>query len=139
MSFEPDDRLLRFSLRGNATFSILCAVVALAYAAPLAQTLGVPSPALLTALGVQLLAFAGLLLVLASRPAIPLRLAWAVVAADVLWVVGTIPLVLGETLTRTGVWTAIGIADVVAIFAFLQALGIRRASRATLPAQSVPA
>ena len=139
MRFEPDDRLLRASLRGNAAFSSLCALISLAYAGPLAQTLGIPSPALLTALGVQLLAFAALLLVLASRPTIPLRLAWAVVAADVLWVVGTIPLVLGETLTRAGVWTAIGIADVVAIFAFLQALGIRRASRATLPAQSVAA
>lgn len=139
MSFEPDDRLLRASLRGNAAFSTLCAGVALAYATPLAQTLGIPSPALLTALGVQLLAFAALLLVLASRPAIPLRWAWAVVAADVLWVLGTIPLVLGETLTRSGIWSALGIADVVAIFAFLQALGIRRATRAALPAESVAA
>ncbi len=123
---RPEDRLLRYSLRANAAFSSVCGVASLASAAPLAASLGIPEPALLTGLGVQLLLFAGLLMLLASRPVIRPSLALAVVAADVLWVVGTVPLVLSGALSTAGNWTALAIADVVALFAVLQYVGIRR-------------
>jgi len=131
MDQRPDDRLLRWSLRANAAFSSACAALALAAAGRLARTLGVPEPGMLVALGVQLLVWAGLLLALAARPRIRPALALAVVAADALWVVGMIPLVLAGGLTAAGVWTALALADVVAAFAVLQLLGIRRA-RGTL-------
>ena len=121
-----NDQLLRTSLRGNAAFSTLCGVIALAFAAPLAGTLGIPAPIQIAGLGVQLLVFAGLLLWLASRPVIRVGLALAVVAADVLWVLGTVPLVASGALSSTGNWTALVIADVVALFALLQYLGVRR-------------
>lgn len=127
MSIESNDRLLRWTLRANAAFSLVCAVPALIDATPLARTLGVPDPGLLVLLGGQLLIWAGLLLWLTSRPVIGTGLALAVVTADALWVLGTVPVVLLGDLTRTGVWTALVVADVVATFAVLQLVGIRRA------------
>ena len=121
-----NDRLLRYSLRGNAVFSTLCGVSAIAFATPLAATLGIPAPLQLVALGAQLLGFAALLVWLASRPEVRPALALAVVAADALWVVATIPLVLSGVLSAAGNWTALAIADVVALFALLQYLGVRR-------------
>lgn len=123
---NSDDRLLRSSLRGNAAFSTLCGLTSLLAATALAPALGVPEPMMLTSLGVQLLVFATLLVWLASRPAIRPALALAVVAADVLWVVGTVPLLVAGVLTPLGSWTAFAIANVVALFAALQYLGVRR-------------
>ena len=132
---NPDDRLLRYSLRGNAAFSTLCGLGAIAAAEPLAGALGLPGAASLTSLAVQLLVFAGLLIWLASRQPIRLGLALAVVATDVLWVVGTVPVLLSGELTTAGNWTAFAIANVVGLFALLQFLGIRRARGAgPLPA-----
>ncbi len=121
-----NDRLLRYSLRGNAAFSTLCGASALVFAAPLAETLGVPAPIQLAGLGAQLLMFAALLGWLASRPEIRVGFALAVVVADVLWVIGTVPVIASGALTSAGNWTAILIANVVALLALLQYLGVRR-------------
>ena len=131
------DPLLRYSLRGNAAFSTLCGLSSIAAAEPLANALGLPGAASLASLGVQLLVFAGLLVWLASREPIRLGLALAVVVADVLWVVGTVPLLLSGELTTAGNWTAFAIANVIALFAVLQFLGVRRLRGAqALPAPS---
>ena len=127
---DSPDRLLRLALRGNAAFSTLCGVTALVAASGLAVALGVPEPVMLTSLGVQLLIFAGLLLLLASRAVIRSGLALAVVVADVLWVVGTVPLLSAGVLTTTGNLVAVAIAVVIAVFAALQFAGWRRAFRA---------
>ena len=121
-----NDRLLRYSLRGNALFSTGCGLAALALAQPLAEALGIPDPRTLTSLGAQLLVFAALLVWLAPRAGIRPAFALAVIAADVLWVVGTIPVVYAGGLTPAGNWTAIAIAEVVGLFAILQYLGLRR-------------
>jgi hypothetical protein len=123
---RPDDRLLRTSLRANAAFSTLCGLTSLSAAAPLAAALGVPEPAILTSLGAQLLGFAALLVWLASRPTIRAGLALAVVVADALWVVGTVPLLMAGVLGPAGNWTAFAIANVVGLFGVLQYVGIRR-------------
>jgi hypothetical protein len=124
------DRMLRLALRGNAAFSTTCGLISLIAAQPLAGALGVPGAGLLHGLGAQLLVFAAFLVWLASRPQIHPGIALGVIAADVAWVVGTIPLVASGMLTTTGVWVALGIADVVALFAVLQGLGLRRMRRA---------
>ncbi len=121
-----DDRLLRRSLRGNAAFSTLCGLTSLLAASSLAPALGIPEPLQLASLGAQLLVFAGLLVWLASRPAIRPGLALAVVAADLLWVIGTVPLLVAGILTPLGSWTAFAVANVVGLFAVLQYLGVRR-------------
>jgi hypothetical protein len=118
--------LLRGSLRGNAAFSALSGLACLVAAGPLSVALGVPDPRWLAGLGVNLVAFAGLLGVLAARRPIHLPSTWIVVALDLLWVVGTVPLVLADGLTRTGNLVAVAVADVVLVLALLQYLGIRR-------------
>ena len=123
---QTNDRLLRASLRANAAFSGVCGVVALATAGPLANALGVPEARILTVLGAQLLLFGGLLLFLAAQSPIWLRPAVAVVVADVLWVIGTVPVLLWVPLTPPGVWTAVAIAGIVAVFAVVQFIGIHR-------------
>lgn len=131
---RPGDFLLRWSLRGNAAFSTLCALVSLAAAAPLAASLGLPGAPALYSLGAQLMVFAALLVWLASRPVIRAWLALLVVAADALWVVGTVPVVLSDELTRTGDVTATAIALVVATFGVLQLMGVLRMRAAPVPA-----
>lgn len=126
---NANDRFLRLALRGNAAFSTLCAVISLVGAAPLAVTLGVPAPEMLTGLGVQLLLFAGFLVWLSLRPAIHPGIALGVIAADAAWVLGTVPVVAAGVLTSAGVWTALGIADFVAAFGILQWIGVRRMRR----------
>ena len=123
---SPDTSLLRAALRGNAAFSAACAVTSIAAAARLAPALGLPEPALLTSLGVALLVFAALLLLLASRPVIRAGLALAVVAADALWVVATVPVLISGVLTPAGNVTAIALASVVGLFGVLQYQGVRR-------------
>ena len=122
----PDDRLLRYSLRGNAVFSSASGLALIAAAGPLARIMGVPGSVSLPGLGVQLLVFAGLLLWLASREAIRPALAMAVVVADGLWVAGTVPVLLAGVLTPAGGWIAFALANAVALLAVLQYLGIRR-------------
>lgn len=127
---NPNDRLLRIALRGNAAFSATSGLVSLVAAGSLATLLGVPEAQVLTALGAQLLVFAAFLVWLSTRERIHPGLAMAVIAADVAWVIGTVPVVAADFLTTVGVWTVLGIADVVAVFAALQWFGLRRMRRA---------
>jgi hypothetical protein len=129
---NANDRLLRLALRCNAGFSGLCALLCLAASGPIAASMGLPEAIWLQALGVQLLVFAGFLVWLAARPRIAPAIAWGVVAADVAWVVGTLPLVAADLLTITGIWIALGVADVVAFFAILQVVGLRRMQRSVI-------
>jgi hypothetical protein len=130
------DGWLRGVLRGNAAFSTACGAAALAAPGRLAAALGVPEAGwLLAALGVGLLAFAAAVLALAARRPIPLAGARTVIAADLAWIAGTIPLVLWGPLSTAGVWIAIAVAALVAGFAEAQALGVRRARRAALAAR----
>jgi len=117
--------LLRTSLQANATFSTLSGLVFLLAAERVAEAIGLADARLLLGTGLNLLGFAALLAYLASRPAIHLGLATAVVWADLAWVVGTIPVVALDLLNRTGTIAAVALADVVLAFALLQYLGIR--------------
>jgi len=126
---SDSDRLLRLALRGNAGFSSLCAGLCLLAAKPIAATMGIPDPTWLYGLGVQLLVFGAFLVWLSTRPRIAPAIAWGVVVADIAWVVGTLPLVVADLLTTRGIWIALGIADAVALFAIIQAVGVRRMQR----------
>ena len=124
--FRPDDKLLRLALRLNATFSATCALVCLLGAAPLAHRIGVSEPAVLVSLGANLAVFAAFLVWLSTRARIAPALVWTVIAADLLWVVGTVPLVAGDFLSPFGDGVAAFVAFAVAAWAALQTLGLRR-------------
>ena len=122
-----NDRLLRLALRGNAAFSTTCATAALVQSAPLANALGIPEPEVLVGLGINLLVFAAFLVWLSLRPVISPANGWGVVAADALWVIGTVPIVAGGSLTSLGDTVAAVVALCVGSLAILQSIGLIRA------------
>ncbi|MDJ0868538.1 MAG: hypothetical protein QNK03_20690 [Myxococcota bacterium] len=125
---------LRNSLRANAAFSTLSGVLFALAGAPIADFLGVAPPLLVTFVGLNLLGFAAALVWLASRPALPVRLAVIVIGADLAWVAGTLLLVFAEAFTRAGATAALAVANVVLVFAVLQTIGVRRLGAARAPA-----
>ncbi len=118
--------LLRYSLRANAAFSTVSGATCLVAATPLAASLGMPQPALITSLGANLLVFALLLVWLAAQREIRIPLALGIVAADVAWVIGSAAVIAAGPLTTAGNWTVAAVANVVLLFAVLQYAGVRR-------------
>jgi hypothetical protein len=125
---QDPTRLLRTALRANAVFSLSCGLVLAGGAFTLGPLLGVPAPALLVVGGV-LVPFAVQLWLGARRPSISRPEAWTAVALDLCWVLGSAALILFELwpLTEAGRWAVIGVAEVVLLWAVLQALGLVRA------------
>ena len=129
---DPRIPLLTGALRANAAFSVLTGVTLLGFAPALAAWTGLGPVWLLRAVGGGLLLFAldvGLL----SRHAVenPARVR-LVIGMDLAWVAGSAVLLLAApaTLTRAGFWIVLGVAEIVALFALLQYLGLRRAGAA---------
>lgn len=131
--FNPESRLLRRFLLGNATFSTLTGTLCLVDAAPLTHAFGIPDPTLLPGLGVQLLLFAAAIVWIATRQDISTRLAWVIIALDIGWVAGSIALLpfVSDMLTSAGITTMVFIALGVATFAIGQIAGVRRLSTQT--------
>ena len=131
--FNPESRLLRRFLLGNATFSTLTGTLCLVDAAPLTHAFGIPDPTLLPGLGIQLLLFAAAIVWIATRQDISTRLAWVIIALDIGWVAGSIALLpfVSDMLTSAGITTMVLIALGVATFAIGQIAGVRRLSTQT--------
>lgn len=115
--------LLRRTLRANAAFSAGCGALLLLLAAPMAPLFGLPSGAVLQAVGIGLLPFAAVLAWSAGRAAVPRRWVLAFTAADVSWVIGSgiLLLLAWNALSVTGRALIIAVALVVEAFATLQA------------------
>jgi hypothetical protein len=126
------------ALRGNAAFSTLSAVVFLVAADAIAGFLKILPAQQVMVVGVQLALFAVWLWWLSRRPVVPRWQVWLIIALDVLWVGGSFQIVLASppTLTVGGKWAIGMVADVVALFAVLQFLGLRRLQRARLATSS---
>jgi hypothetical protein len=135
MNEQTSDRqnLLRRALRGNALFSILSGVVILVTNRTLAEFLGLPGDADLTAVGIGLLAYAGWLLWNARRKTIRVVEAWIAVILDILWVIGSYALVFAATLSSGGKWIVGMVAEMVLLFGVVQWLGLRRIGRSRQP------
>ncbi|MDX1663310.1 MAG: hypothetical protein R3272_05920 [Candidatus Promineifilaceae bacterium] len=127
---HKDGRLLRAALRANALFSAVSGLAFVGLAAPLAAWTGVGVSGVFAVIGAGLLPW-GAFLFLAAR-AVRLRpLARLAIAGDLLWVLGSV-LVLATrpvALTAAGIWAIILVADVVALFAVAQYVGLRRLGR----------
>jgi hypothetical protein len=121
------DRLLRLALRSNATFSSTCGLLFAVASRPVGAFVGLPH-ALVFALGLGLLVFAGLLVATSSRTD-PLRMrteARVHCAADLAWVVGTVPVVALGLLTPAGSAALVAVSTVVLALAIAQWRGIGR-------------
>jgi len=120
--------LLRQALRGNGLFSALSGLVFLFGARPLAAFMGLPWPAALMGVGLVTILYAGLLFWMTAQPSINRSFARATVVLDGIWVIASIAILLSgwPPLTIAGKWAIALLAEVVAVFAILQAAGLRR-------------
>lgn len=118
--------LLTSTLTVNASLSTTIGVALLVAAGPLPDWLGIPAWIGLL-LGIGLVLFAVQVLRVARNP----RRAQViqVIGADVIWVVGaaTVILVFPGSMSTAGLWALGGVTAVVALFAVLQTVGLRRA------------
>ena len=137
MSSQSNDpqRWLRNSLLGNAAFSTLSGASFALAGGAIAEFLGIAEAALVRAIGVGLLGFAGYVAYTATRESIDLRAALGIVAGDLAWVAATIPVVLLGLLSQQGAMVAAVIADVVFVFAGLQYYGVRRIRSLAAPVE----
>jgi hypothetical protein len=129
-AIQSNDRLLRNTLRGNGVFSTISGVSFMLASAQIAAFLGVsPDAAILIALiGVGLLGFAAILFRSTSRQMLDLTMSIAAIAGDVLWVLGSLVILIADPFgfSTAGRWATLIIADAVATFAILQFIGLRR-------------
>ena len=136
-SRHADDpgRLLRATLTTNAVVSGLCGAGLVAAGSPLHGVLGLPGPAPLIVFGALLLVFAAQVW-RARREPVDRRQAQAILVMDVAYVVATAVflLVWPQVLSPLGRWLAIAVAEVVALFALGEYVGIRRLARSTAAA-----
>jgi len=123
----PDrQRLLRYALVGNATFSTTTGLFIIVAHEWIAHLLGLPGGGGLLGLGIVLLVFATTLLINARRPELRLAEAWAVVLMDLAWVAGSYVILLIAPFTVEGKWVIAIVADMILVFAVLQWVGIHR-------------
>ena len=119
---------LQRALLGNAVFSGLSGLIMVLAADALSQFLGLGSPIILTVVGIVLLLYAPMLVWLANQSPVPTHFTWEVIALDVLWVIGSVILIFTDfvPLTTGGKWAIAITADIIALFAILQYVGLRR-------------
>jgi hypothetical protein len=125
---QADTRFLSRVLLGNATFGLLSGLACLLWARPLANTLGIEPPLILSILGVALLLFAAELAWIATRMPDSRRIVQTIFVLDVAWVIASVLVLLAgwPPFTVTGKWVVAGVADIIAIFALLEYIGLRR-------------
>lgn len=127
---QPSD-LLRRALRGNSIFSIVSGLLITFGAAPIASLMGIADASLiLTIMGVGILGFAAFLWTMTAKPALNRKLAIAVFIMDAAWVIASLMILVMNafSLSTEGRWTILIVADIVAVFAVLEFVGLRRLS-----------
>ena len=129
------DRLLRRTLWGNAVFSVVSGGVLAIFAAPFAKAAshvpvsvaGLDLAIMLELLGLGVVAFGALCAWVASRQELPQAWARVIFAADIAWVAGSaLVLALPASWTTAGIAGIVVVAVIVADFAILEYLGLRR-------------
>lgn len=128
---ESRSRFLRRVLWGNAIFSTLCALIILLDLSTVTAFMGWPLQWPLALLGIGLLPFALFVATVARKQPFNKMLAWVVIELDLAWVIASATiLLLGWPASTTvgGRWAIGVIAEIVATFAILQYIGVRRLS-----------
>ncbi|MEX2515334.1 MAG: SRPBCC family protein [Gammaproteobacteria bacterium] len=124
-------RPLRIALLGNAVFSATSGLVMLTVPDWIGTMLGIEAAVAYRIVGIGLLIFAMDLIHQATRPRLQTWRALYAVAADLLWVLGSIVglLFFSAALSHDGVWIVGGVAVIVLAFGIWQLRGIDRAHR----------
>jgi hypothetical protein len=123
---------LRYVLFADALVSGATGALMAGAAGVLEPSLQVPAP-LLRIAGLALLPYAAFVAVLARRDGLPAGAVWAVVACNAIWAVDCVALLFTGWIDPTllGVAFILMQALVVAAFAELQVIGLRRHARAS--------
>ncbi len=135
----PSRPLLRTALQLDAVASGVMGLLLLVAAGILAAPLQLPE-ALLRVAGLVLLPFAGVVAWAATRPAVPLGAAKAIVLVNLLWVAGSAAVLAGAAMgslrTPSGLGMAFVIVQALTVLGFAEAqwIGLRRTTRVTATA-----
>jgi Na+-translocating ferredoxin:NAD+ oxidoreductase RnfE subunit len=125
---HPSD-LLRRALRGNSIFSFASGLLLTFGAAPIAAFMGIADDSLvLTVMGIIILVFAAFLWITTAKPVIDRQIGIAIFIMDVAWVVVSLIILVTDafSLSTGGRWAILIVADIVAVFALLEFVGLRR-------------
>ena len=134
-SLEKDSRImengrfLKNVLRANAIFSTVSGLVFILFAGSLASLLGITNSLVLVGLGAVILPFAIYVYKVSTMDTLNSKLVWVIIELDVLWVVASAVLLLTNLvpLTLAGKWVVGLTAEIVAVFAILEYVGLRKA------------
>lgn len=128
--------LLPLTLRINGITSVVTGLALLFFEGGFQQLMGIAFP--FSWVGMGLLLFAIFVLAVARRKPVVPSLVWIVIALDVLWVVGSVEVLLMDAgITTIGNWMIGLVALVVADFALFQFIGLRNVLKATQRMESV--
>ncbi|MEO0725783.1 MAG: hypothetical protein AAFZ63_14675 [Bacteroidota bacterium] len=113
---------LRRAILANAAFSTFCGLALTAVPAWIAQHMGISTPLILRLIGIGLLIFVVSLVYTATRPEISRQQVQVIIAQDLLWVMGSIVLLIIRPfgLSTVGLWAVDVVAIMVAVFAYWQ-------------------
>jgi hypothetical protein len=130
-SYFQHKSMLHTVLRFNAAFSGIFGLLFLALPGMFSEMLGISSPTIIIVTGVLLLIWEVTVFSMVKHVVISPASVWVVIAGDLIWVLGSIGLLLGGWLpmTSTGKWFVAIIADIVLVFAVFQFIGVRRHNR----------
>jgi len=130
--FFEHKSLLHTVLRLNAAFSGLFSLIFILFPGAMAQFTGIPSTLAITITGIFLIGWEIFVSITLMRSPVNTRAVALVIGGDVLWVLGTIALLLGGwlPLTSAGKWFLAIIGDIVLLFAISQFIGLRRQNKA---------
>jgi hypothetical protein len=123
---------LRWALLADAIASGSTALLMILFSGALAQLLQIPAGLLLNA-GLVLVPYVALVAYLGTRERLPRWTVWAVIGANILWALDSVLVALSGWFEPNGLGYAfiVGQATVVALFAELQFIGLRRSTALT--------
>ncbi|MEO1053464.1 MAG: hypothetical protein AAFX87_22710 [Bacteroidota bacterium] len=118
------EKLLRTTLKANATFSTITCLLIIFFDEQIQSLMNVNGS--LVPIAISLVPFAVLVFYVATRPDINRTLVKAIISMDVLWVIGSIILLVSDNgMTVLGNWIVGIVAIFVFDFAFFQYRGLK--------------
>jgi hypothetical protein len=125
---ESKSNLLVRVLRADGVFAALSGAISVLVAGPIAELFDLDTPVALVLLGIVLLGYGATLLYFAGRETQNRSIAKIAILLNTLWVIGSYAgLLFGLFPVNTaGRWAIALIAEVVAVFAILEYIALRR-------------
>ena len=130
-SHRSSSSLLRNTLRADAIFCALAGVDLILFSRTVAELLGIRQSGGLVFLGLGLLGYGAYLFVASRRQPLSFAEAWTFVAADFVWIAGSVLLIAIGPLSTTGNWIVGAVAVAVLALAEGKLFGIRRVRRSS--------